>query len=279
MNIFDVDGRIGRMGYFFWMLGIAFLVAVANVIIEANVYRADVGTFAPIYIVAWVFTVFPMIKRLHDLNQPGGFCLLSLVPLLNFGLGLWLLFGRSYSEENKYGAPSQKRTRKNKDKTPPQPSCSEHFGDADVYQQADDIFYQQAYEELESGQIDKGLWGRLFSQSGGDENKAKAQYIKNRVKQLVVQREQEWKMEENVKRVEEAKKHLSLPVGSKLLEAVDAPPETEFIFKCGVPDNEAAQYLLLALQKNNLKELDVGDSIINVGDMKTPASYKARAFG
>ena len=204
MNIFDVDGRIGRMGYFFWMLGIAFLVAVANVIIEANVYRAEAGTFALVYIVAWVLTIFPMVNRLHDLNRSGWVCLLSLIPLVNLGLGLYLLFGRSYDEKNEYGAPPQKLRERIKDKLPARSFSLECSDNDTFYQQASagrlrtekpikitrsdsDVFFQKAMEELEEDRADKALWAKIFAQTGGDENKAKALYIKMRAEELGTQ--------------------------------------------------------------------------------------------
>jgi hypothetical protein len=41
--------------------------------------------------------------------------------------------------------------------------------------------YQYAAEELDTGNIDKGLWARLFSETDGDENRTRARYIKERV--------------------------------------------------------------------------------------------------
>lgn len=41
--------------------------------------------------------------------------------------------------------------------------------------------YAAAFAELEEGRVDKGAWARAFAESGGDESKAKAQYIKARV--------------------------------------------------------------------------------------------------
>ena len=45
-------------------------------------------------------------------------------------------------------------------------------------------FYELAYEEIESGNLKKGLWAKAFSKSDGDENKAKALYIKYRFDQI-----------------------------------------------------------------------------------------------
>lgn len=45
--------------------------------------------------------------------------------------------------------------------------------------------YTDIAVELESGNIDKGLWIRLFAESGGDENQTKVLYIKRRSAQLI----------------------------------------------------------------------------------------------
>ena len=48
----------------------------------------------------------------------------------------------------------------------------------------DQIFYDIVAEEIRSRLIVDGLWVRAFSESGGDEGKAKAIYIVHRVGQL-----------------------------------------------------------------------------------------------
>ena len=48
----------------------------------------------------------------------------------------------------------------------------------------DQIFYDIVAEEIRSRPIFDGLWVRAFSESGGDEGKAKAIYIVHRVGQL-----------------------------------------------------------------------------------------------
>ena len=44
--------------------------------------------------------------------------------------------------------------------------------------------YELAYEEIESGGLKKGLWAKSFSEAEGNENKAKALYIKYRFDQI-----------------------------------------------------------------------------------------------
>jgi hypothetical protein len=45
--------------------------------------------------------------------------------------------------------------------------------------------YLQIYEELENKTYDKALWIKLFAEANGDENKARAQYIKERFAKLI----------------------------------------------------------------------------------------------
>ena len=45
--------------------------------------------------------------------------------------------------------------------------------------------YAQVWSELESNNVDKGLWAQLWAENKGDEEKAKATYLKERVSQLL----------------------------------------------------------------------------------------------
>jgi hypothetical protein len=49
----------------------------------------------------------------------------------------------------------------------------------------EDKIYTSVAEELETGQIDKGLWTRLFAECAGDEKQVKVLYIKQRVGKLM----------------------------------------------------------------------------------------------
>ncbi len=48
------------------------------------------------------------------------------------------------------------------------------------YQNSQEEIYLKIYEELENKTFDKALWIRLFSEFNGDENKTKAQYVRER---------------------------------------------------------------------------------------------------
>jgi len=49
---------------------------------------------------------------------------------------------------------------------------------------SDETLYAQVWCEIESKNVDEGLWARLWSENKGDEEKTKAAYLKERVKQL-----------------------------------------------------------------------------------------------
>jgi len=49
----------------------------------------------------------------------------------------------------------------------------------------DDRIYEEIAKELETGATDKGLWTRLFAESGGDERLTKVSYIKQRAERLI----------------------------------------------------------------------------------------------
>jgi hypothetical protein len=65
----------------------------------------------------------------------------------------------------------------------------------------DQRFYDQVAAEIESRQLDRGVWVRAFSEASGDDIKAKAVYISLRVAQL----EGEERAAHAARRAEEAK--------------------------------------------------------------------------
>jgi len=62
-------------------------------------------TIAPLFIgfivISWIFAV----QRLHDLDKSGWLSLLSLVPLVNIALTVYLLFAPGTQGANNYGPP------------------------------------------------------------------------------------------------------------------------------------------------------------------------------
>lgn len=61
--------------------------------------------------------------------------------------------------------------------------------------------YDTAWRELESGKTHRGVWGRAFEKVGGDEQKARVQYLKDRTEYLerVEQRQEEQRSAQKIR--------------------------------------------------------------------------------
>jgi uncharacterized membrane protein YhaH (DUF805 family) len=159
VNIFSTEGRIGRLVYFLWLLA---LIVIASVVMAIFSMDVNSGAYVLVGIPLALLSVFPAVRRLHDLNKSEWLFLLSFIPLVNLGFGLYLLFAKGTQGANRYGDPPVLRW------------PGTHSLADTVALEGRDEFYQKAYEELENGQVDKALWAKLFVQFEGNENKAKA---------------------------------------------------------------------------------------------------------
>jgi len=105
-----VNGRIGRVRYLCYtmVLSLALVFAAAlvtGVLALINPLLAMLGMI--IYIPALGVGFIMAIRRLNDMNQTGWLSILTLIPLVNFFFGLWLVFGPGTAGSNSYGpAPS-----------------------------------------------------------------------------------------------------------------------------------------------------------------------------
>jgi len=167
MNIFSTKGRIGRLAFLLWMIPLWCLTAVL-ISSYQDFGCSTILAYASLTIL--MLNIFPVVRRLHDINVAGWYWFVIFVPLMNFLMLLYLLFEKGSKDANKYGGP---------------PAPPRNFYFFSITPPEDDAqFYKKAYEELEDGKADKSLWAKTFAQSDGDENKAKALYIKSRVKTL-----------------------------------------------------------------------------------------------
>lgn len=273
MNILSGKGRINRVQFLIWMLGIFSIVGLIAILGGFDgVHSDDEVVFGwilllVIYVLSWA----PMVRRLHDVNQSQvAYWVAMLIPGGYAVAFIYLLLRKGVQESNRYAKESEFNWFGLDKKTA-------------ISSSDNDTFYQQAYEELENRQMDKVLWAKIFAQCNGNENKAKAQYITVRVERLATEQSvlssqpvtmsPDDQKKRNIESVAKAKSYLALPADCGWPGAMNATPETTFLFTNGFPDNEAAKNLLLNLEKKNLRELDVGGRSINVGDMKTPAFY------
>lgn len=114
-------GRLNRKTFLIQSL-IVGLVQLANVLIISYVQKTllattDTGTALmslPISLLSlgvsisvMVFMISITIRRWHDLGQSGWWTLLNLIPLVNFGLWIYMICKKGDSGNNKYGAPQK----------------------------------------------------------------------------------------------------------------------------------------------------------------------------
>lgn len=91
VRVFSVSGRIGRVRYIAYTMGLPFLIMLL-----AGIGSAFLGPAgAALTVVAWIATVavsiMLTIQRSHDFDMTGWFALLWLVPLVN--LAFWFIPG------------------------------------------------------------------------------------------------------------------------------------------------------------------------------------------
>ncbi|MGK0439826.1 MAG: uncharacterized membrane protein YhaH (DUF805 family) [Paracoccaceae bacterium] len=112
-KIFTADGRIGRLRYLAYsmIINLCFIPVALLVLAIGAATTGDSGQpsvivwiLGGIAYIALIATSFVLAKRrLNDLNQSGWLSLLLLVPLVNLGIILWLIFAPGKKEQNSYG--------------------------------------------------------------------------------------------------------------------------------------------------------------------------------
>lgn len=107
-KFFSLSQRLGRLRYFSYSMAmfVLLLLVVLLLLMIASVSQS-IGLMAFtgfIYVVGAVFVgAICGVRRLHDLDKPGWLMLLMLIPVINFFLGLYLLFAPGTQGENSYG--------------------------------------------------------------------------------------------------------------------------------------------------------------------------------
>jgi uncharacterized membrane protein YhaH (DUF805 family) len=97
VKVFSTSGRIGRVRYIAYGMGIYFLFAILGALLTFAIGAAGmVVAYVAIIVVGFMLTI----QRCHDFNTTGWLSLLMLVPLVN--LIFWFIPGTD--GENNYGA-------------------------------------------------------------------------------------------------------------------------------------------------------------------------------
>lgn len=106
-KVWSFSGRLGRMrlvAYTFYMSLITMpLVWVAMAFMFSDNFGLGVLVYLAVLGGSLMFGVSMYARRLHDLNQPGIWLLLLIVPLVNLGLMIYLFFFRGNDGANQYG--------------------------------------------------------------------------------------------------------------------------------------------------------------------------------
>lgn len=204
MNIFSFEGRIGRGTYFLWMLAFSISMLAFSFLYPLFMDVEDAVAVSKLLgVVIGVLCIFPSVRRMHDLNKSGWFFLFGFVPILNIVLSFFLLLMKGTDGSNDYGESPNKSCSGGVAVNVKSPAVPESDKRVSV-EVNEDALYEQVAEEIESDHLVRGVWIRAFAEADGDENRAKAIYIKTRVAQLLEQgrervAERDWAVKEKFK--------------------------------------------------------------------------------
>jgi uncharacterized membrane protein YhaH (DUF805 family) len=113
-RLFSLHGRIGRIRYVAYLMGGTLLAMLAAIALLVPIGMASNNNFLSAFVpllssIGMLVATFVLaIRRLHDTNRSGWLSILTLVPIVNLGLALWLLFGPGTQGANQYGpAPAK----------------------------------------------------------------------------------------------------------------------------------------------------------------------------
>lgn len=106
VRVFSPSGRIGRVRYIAYSIGLSFLIAFVAGFLAAMLGPVIGGAAAALPIAAWVLilliSIILTIQRCHDFNTTGWLAILGLVPLVN--LIFWFIPGTD--GPNRFGSPT-----------------------------------------------------------------------------------------------------------------------------------------------------------------------------
>lgn len=118
-KLFSSRGRVGVMKYFAqtFLWSMVFTLIMVAIVAGAGALgmmdggvetiAASLGGVTLLLMLPFLFVMACFgIKRLHDINMSGWFCLLLMVPVVNIVFGLYMILKPGKPEANRFGAPS-----------------------------------------------------------------------------------------------------------------------------------------------------------------------------
>ena len=112
-QMFSFTGRIGRCRYLAYSVGMTLiLMLVAGILgaLAAGLIRNPVVMGVIWYVPGTVIMLTLAVRRLNDMHRAGWWSVLMLIPVVNFFVCLWLVFGPGDEHANAYGPPPSANT-------------------------------------------------------------------------------------------------------------------------------------------------------------------------
>lgn len=100
---FSLEGRIGRVRYMGWSLAPMIPALIALLLFFMG--PGGIAVAIALLVATLVLAIRYIVLRLHDREQSGWLALLIVVPLINLGLILYLIFAPGTQGDNAYGPP------------------------------------------------------------------------------------------------------------------------------------------------------------------------------
>lgn len=245
-GFFDTDSRLNRGAfaaqYFLLAIPAALMAGIAS-LSGGRLWALDLAAAA-----LMLLTIFPSIKRFHDLGRSGWWVITMMIPLVALIPTFYLLFWRGTAGANSYGQdPLRAATsyappatagelsgqQRSGSGCPPTDALAskagiQNSGDSTLsaplpvqanmpsaagYEGFDDEqIYETVASEIESGNVRKGLWTKLWTELDGDDGKVKLAYIKTRVAQISAEHQEARRKlaEENARKEREKQEFMGL---------------------------------------------------------------------
>lgn len=171
-SIFSFSGLAQRTEYFGITAATFVTVALLGYLLEANPTSRLFPAITLLLLIPGIWlNAAAGVRRCHDLGHSGWLYALSAIPLINLMFVGYLLLGPSKS-----AMPDSQHGRR----APVKSSRLCEHPDSGTDEAS---LYDEIAAELENNTTNRGLWTKAFALADGDENKAKAHYIKLRVEQ------------------------------------------------------------------------------------------------
>lgn len=106
--LFSFRGRLNRTQFALVFITAYLIPLVITAAIADNFEKQSLNLQILFWaLLVWMFWVFfaSIVKRLHDTDQPGTYCLFVLIPAVGLIALLFLFFARGTPDTNKYGSP------------------------------------------------------------------------------------------------------------------------------------------------------------------------------